>query len=245
VAQGTNQEERKTLLAAFLGYGVDAFDYMIYTFMIPTLIALWGMTKAQAGYIATGARSPRPSAAGWPASWPTGTGRCACCRHGAVVQRLHLPERLHALTRAGCSSRGRCKGLGFGGEWSVGSVLIAEMIARHRGKAVGLVQSAWAIGWGISALAFWAVRAGRAGPGLARAVLAGVLPALLILYIRRNISDPQVFKDTQARLAASGQRSNFLLIFKPGILRTTVLAACWPPACRARTMPSPPGCRPT
>ena len=45
----TNPQERKTLFAAFVGYGVDAFDYMIYTFMIPTLILVWGMTKAEAG----------------------------------------------------------------------------------------------------------------------------------------------------------------------------------------------------
>ena len=41
------------------------------------------------------------------------------------------------------------QGLGFGGEWAVGSVLIGEMIrAEHRGKAVGTVQSGWAVGWG-------------------------------------------------------------------------------------------------
>lgn len=51
----TNSGERKTLAAAFMGYGIDAFDSMIYTFMIPTFIALWGMTTTEAGYIATGA----------------------------------------------------------------------------------------------------------------------------------------------------------------------------------------------
>lgn len=50
----TSYEERKTLGAAFAGYTTDAFDYMIYTILIPTLLAGWGMTKAQAGSIATG-----------------------------------------------------------------------------------------------------------------------------------------------------------------------------------------------
>ncbi len=223
----TNQEERKTLVAAFLGYGVDAFDYMIYTFMIPTLIVVWGMTKSQAGYIATGALITS-AIGGWLAG-------ILADKYGRVRMLqvtvlwfsaftflsgfTHSPEQLF-VTRA-------LQGLGFGGEWSVGSVLIAEMInARHRGKAVGLVQSAWAIGWGISAVAFWAVYA-LAAPELAWRVLfwIGVLPALLILYIRRHISDPQVYKDTRAKLAASGQSSNFLLIFKPGILRITVMAS--------------------
>ena len=41
------------MLAAYAGYGLDGFDFMVYTFVIPTLITLWGMSKAQAGYIAS------------------------------------------------------------------------------------------------------------------------------------------------------------------------------------------------
>jgi MFS family permease len=51
----TSRQEKTALAAAFGGYAVDAFDYMIYTFMIPTLIAIWGMSTTEAGFIATGA----------------------------------------------------------------------------------------------------------------------------------------------------------------------------------------------
>ena len=54
-----SRQEKTALTAAFGGYAVDAFDYMIYTFMIPTLIATWGMTGTEAGFIAT-ARCCRP-----------------------------------------------------------------------------------------------------------------------------------------------------------------------------------------
>ena len=47
-------QERTALTAAFGGYAVDAFDYMIYTFIIPTLIVAWGMSNTEAGVIATG-----------------------------------------------------------------------------------------------------------------------------------------------------------------------------------------------
>lgn len=223
----TSPAERKTLTAAFAGYGVDAFDYMIYTFMIPTFIVVWGMTKAEAGYIATGALVTS-AIGGWLAGILADKyGRVRVLQWTVLWFSFFTflsgftqsPEQLF-VTRA-------LQGLGFGGEWSVGSVLIAEMIsARHRGKAVGLVQSSWAVGWGVSALAFWAVYA-MFEPELAWRVLfwLGVLPALLILYIRRNISEPEVFRETKAKLAASGQSSNFLLIFKPGILRVTVLAS--------------------
>ena len=51
--RGLTRPERDTLLAAFGGWAVDAFDYMIYTFAIPALIAAWGMSRAEAGLIAT------------------------------------------------------------------------------------------------------------------------------------------------------------------------------------------------
>ena len=223
----TTQEERKTLIAAFAGYGVDAFDYMIYTFMIPTLIALWGMTKTEAGYIATGALITS-AIGGWLAGILADKyGRVRILQLTVLWFSLftflsgftHSPGQLF-VTRA-------LQGLGFGGEWSVGSVLIAEMIrAEHRGKAVGLVQSSWAVGWGISAVAFWAVYA-LVEPELAWRVLfwLGVLPAVLILYIRRSIGEPKVYRETQAKLKETGQSSSFMLIFSPSVLRITVLAS--------------------
>ena len=51
--QRTTVNERRAMLAAYAGYGLDGFDFMVYTFVIPTLITLWGMSKAQAGYIAS------------------------------------------------------------------------------------------------------------------------------------------------------------------------------------------------
>ena len=223
----TNREERRTLFAAFVGYGVDAFDYMIYTFMIPTFILVWGMTKAEAGYIATGALISS-AIGGWLAGILADKyGRVRILQLTVLWFSLFTflsgftqsPEQLF-ITRM-------LQGLGFGGEWSVGSVLIAEMIrARHRGKAVGLVQSSWAVGWGISAIAFWAVYA-LVDQQYAWRVLfwLGALPALFILYIRRNISEPEVYRETKAKLARTGESNSFMLIFKPGVLGITVMAS--------------------
>lgn len=221
----TTREERKTLVAAFAGYGVDAFDYMIYTFLIPTLLGLWAMSRTEAGYIATGAlitsaiggwaagiladRYGRVRVLQWTVAWFT--------LFTFLSGFTHSFEQLF-FTRA-------MQGFGFGGEWSVGSVLIAEMIRReHRGKAVGLVQSSWAVGWGVAAIAFWAVYA-LLPPEQAWRVLfwLGILPALLIFYIRRNIDEPEVFRATQARVKREGG-GNFLQIFSPRLLKTTIFA---------------------
>ncbi|WP_034295365.1 MFS transporter [Herbaspirillum sp. RV1423] len=223
----TSPDEKRTLLAAFAGYGVDAFDYMIYTFLIPTLIMIWGMSKAEAGYIATGALVT--SAIG---GWLAGV---LADKYGRVriLQLTVLWFTFFTILSGFTTSYEQLfftramQGFGFGGEWSVGSVLIAEMIqARHRGKAVGLVQSSWAVGWGVSAIAFWIVYA-LTPPELAWRILfwLGGLPALLIIYIRRNLKEPALYIATRKQMQAAGDAGNFLDIFSPALLRTTILAS--------------------
>lgn len=222
----TTKNEKKTLVAAFAGYGVDAFDYMIYTFIIPTLMAAWAMTKVEAGYIATGALVT--SAIG---GWAAGV---LADKYGRVrvlqwtVAWFTLFTFLSGFTNSfeQLFFTRAMQGFGFGGEWSVGAVLIAEMIqAKHRGKAVGLVQSSWAVGWGAAAIAFWAVYAALPAEQAWRALFwLGILPALLIFYIRRNIHDPEVFHATRAKVKAEGG-GNFLQIFSPRLLPTTILAS--------------------
>lgn len=223
----TTSGERKTLVAAFAGYGVDAFDYMIYTFLIPTLIAVWGITKADAGYIATAALLT--SAVG---GWVAGV---LADKYGRVrmLQVTVLWFSFFTFLSGFTNSFDELlftrsmQGLGFGGEWSVGSVLISEMInARHRGKAVGLVQSSWAVGWGAAAIAFWAVYS-IVEPQQAWRILfwMGVLPALLILYIRRNIKDPEIYRAAREKIRSGAAKGNFLAIFSPQLLTTTIRAS--------------------
>ncbi|NQE48063.1 MFS transporter [Herbaspirillum rubrisubalbicans] len=225
--QETTTSERRTLTATFTGYAVDGFDYMIYTFLIPTLLAAWSMSKAEAGYIATGALLT--SAVG---GWAAGV---LADRYGRVrvLQWTVLWFALFTFLSGFTNSFGQLfftramQGFGMGGEWAVGSVLIAETIsARHRGKASGLVQSSWAVGWAASALAFWGIYA-VLPPEMAWKVLfwIGILPALLTLYIRRTLHEPEIYLATQARLRQNGQRGNFLRIFHRDLLRTTLLAS--------------------
>lgn len=223
----TNQNERITLTASFGGYAVDAFDYMIYTMLIPTLMAAWSMSKAEAGLIAT-VTLWASALGGWAAGVLADRyGRVRVLQWTVVWFSVftflcgftQTPEQL-MLTRA-------LQGFGFGGEWSVGSVLIAETIRSHyRGRAVGLVQSSWAIGWGVAALAFaWIFT--TLPPELAWRVLfwMGILPALLIIYIRRNLTEPEVFLHAKRQEKESNEKTSFLAIFSPDMLKTTLLAS--------------------
>jgi MFS family permease len=218
-------QERKTLYAAFGGWSVDALDFMVYTFVIPTLIATWGMTRSQAGLIAT-ATLILSAVGGWLAG-------ILADRFGRV-KVLQFTIAWFSVCTLLCGftnsyeqllAMRALQGLGFGGEWAVGSVLIAEMVrSEHRGKAVGTVQSGWAVGWGAAAILFAIVFSLLPEQYAWRTLFwIGILPALLIVYVRRNVKDPAIYHATRARAAEQG--SHFLEIFSPALLGTTMIAS--------------------
>jgi MFS family permease len=227
--QHTTLQQRRALLAAYAGYGLDGFDFMVYSFIVPTLVGIWGLTKAEAGYIASGALVTS-AIGGWAAGVLADRyGRARILQVSvawfAVFTFLSgFTQDFEQLffTRA-------MQGLGFGGEWSVGSILVAEIIdARHRGKAAGLVQSSWSVGWAGAALAFWAVNL-MAPPQIAWRIVMwlGLVPVFFTIYIRRHVREPDVFLAHRTRLAMrTGEtpRSSWLDIFRAPLLRTTVLA---------------------
>ncbi len=225
--KATTVPERRALVAAFAGYGVDGFDTMIYTFIIPTLLALWGISKAEAGYVATG--TLLTSAIG---GWAAGV---LADRHGRV-RILQLTIAWFALFTflSGFTDSflqllivRSMQGLGFGGEWAVGSVLIAETIqARNRGRATGLVQSSWAVGWAGAAFAYWGAYAVLPAEHAWRVLLwSGVLPGLLVIYIRRNVAEPPVYLQARGHPGAQPAAAHFLGIFSGPLLRTTALTS--------------------
>ena len=228
--QSTSASERRALLAAYAGYGLDAFDFMVYSFVIPTLLTLWSMSKAQAGYIASGALITS-AVGGWAAgALADRFGRARILQLTVLWFAVFTFLSGFAHTFGELFFTRALQGFGFGGEWAVGSVLVAEIIdARHRGKATGLVQSSWSVGWAAAALAFWAASTLLA-PDLAWKVLfwLGIMPGLLVIYIRRKVAEPAIFIQMRAQRARAlgkpARRGVFLDIFRPPLLRTTVLA---------------------
>jgi MFS family permease len=219
--------ERATLVATFGGWALDGMDLMIYSFVIPTLIALWRLSNGQAGMLSTAALLIS-AVGGWLAG-------LLADRFGRtrILQLTILWFAVFTFLSGFTNSfwqllvtRG-LQGLGFGGEWAVGSVLMGEAIrARYRGEAVGTVQAGWAVGWGVTALCYTALFSFLPATIAWRAMFwIGILPALLVFYIRRHVPEPEVFQRTRARAANLGKSSNFLEIFGSSMLRTTALAA--------------------
>jgi len=217
-------QERSVFTACVGGWGLDGMDVQLYSFVIPALIATWGITRAEAGVLGTAALL-FSSAGGWLAGW-------LADRYGRVkVLQLAIlwfavwtflsgvAQNYNQLLAARAML-----GLGFGGEWAAGSVLLGEVIqARHRGKALGLMQAGWAIGWGAAALCNAIVFSLLPPETAWRALfMVGILPALLVFFIRRYVKEPEIYVQSKARLEAAGDKPSFFEIFQPPLLRVTV-----------------------
>jgi MFS family permease len=98
--------------------------------------------------------------------------------------------------------------------------------AQHRGKAVGTVQSGWAVGWGVAAL-LYALYFSIFPPETAwRALfITGFAPALLVFYIRKFVVEPPVYQETKKAMAAAGHATNVWEVFQMPVLKTTILCS--------------------
>lgn len=216
---------RRTFWACFAGYALDALDLQIYTLVIPVLIRLWGLGKGEAGTLASAALL-MSAFGGWGAGLLADRiGRVRTLQLTiawfAVFTFLSgLTTDYHQLLL----TRG-LQGLGFGGEWAAGSVLMAEAAsARHRGKAVGAVQSAWSIGWAAALLlATVLLSVLPRDTGWRVLFFAGLLPGLTVFLVRRFVDEPDVYRD--AKIEGRGPRAPMLAIFAPRLLPTTLRCA--------------------
>jgi MFS family permease len=218
-------QERRAFGACAGGWALDAMDVQFYSFVIPALISTWGITRAQAGLLGTAALLVS-AAGGWLAGWLADrygrvrTLQAAILWFAGFTFLSGLAQNFQQLFAARA-----LMGLGFGGEWAAGAVLLGETIRpEHRGKALGLMQAGWAVGWGAAAL-LYALFFSVLAPGIAwRALfLAGIAPALLVFWVRRYVEEPPVYLESKAQLASRGERPAFLEIFRPPLLRVTVL----------------------
>src|ERR1051326_2828538 len=218
-------QERRAFGACVGGWALDAMDVQMYSFVIPALIATWGITRGQAGVLGTAALLAS-AAGGWIAGW-------IADRYGRVrtLQIAILWFAVFTFLSGLAQNFGQLfaaralMGLGFGGEWAAGAVLLGEVTRpEHRGKALGMMQAGWAVGWGAAAL-LYALFFSVFSPEIAwrTLFLVGIAPALLVFFVRRYVEEPPVYLKNRAQIAASGDRPSALEIFRPPLLRITVL----------------------
>ena len=222
-----DKKVRRVFWTCSVAWTLDAMDALVYQYLIPTLIVVFGMSLAQAAAIAS-ASYFASAIGGWFGGW-------LADRFGRVrvLQITILWFSFFSFLSGFAQNYDQLmiirvlQGIGFGAEWAVGAVLLGEMIApKHRGKALGSVQTGVAVGSGIAAL--------LAGPFVAlfppdlgwRIVFwIGLLPAVLIFFVRRGDDESEIFKKSNAARIEGKRSVTPLEIFRPKYLRVTLLAA--------------------
>jgi len=223
----SDKKTRRVFWTCFSAWTLDSADALVYPFLIPLIMVGLGLTLTEATSIAS-ANFFAAAIGGWVGGW-------LCDRIGrARTLQLTIAWFSFFAFASGFAQNYEqllvlriLQGLGFGAEWAVGAVLLAEMIhPKHRGKALGTVQTGAAVGTGIAAL--------LAGPfaqmfdpdlGWRIVFWLGIAPALLIFFVRRDSDDSEVFKAAAARNKELGRRTSLSDIFKAKILPITVLAS--------------------
>jgi len=108
--------------------------------------------------------------------------------------------------------------LGIGGEWAVGSALLSETWPKKWGPWIAAVlQTGVNIGVMLACLTTYVL----ADYPERYVFLVGLLPALLVFWIRKAVPEPEEWH--AAKLAATGKGPSVLELFRGSVLRTTVL----------------------
>jgi MFS family permease len=216
---------QKAFRAAFAGYSLDAFDLIILTLTLAAIGSTFDVGKGATGALATVTLSASAVGGilGGVLSDRIGRARTLMLTVGVYsvftfLSGLASSYEMLLVFRV-------FQGIGFGGEWAVGAILVAELIRPEaRGKALGVIQSAWAVGWALAVVAYTIVFSLVSDEqGWRILMMLGILPALLILYVRRNVHDPEVFEETKRK--ATRDELPLKQIFRSDLAKTTIFAS--------------------
>lgn len=225
---GITSAQRRTLIAAALGWMLDAFDAMLYALVLAHVMRDLHMSKATSGLLYT------------LTLLASGIGGVL---FGFIADRIGRKRALmlSILTYSVCSFASGLSttvlmlavfrfilGLGMGGEWNTGATLVAETWPTElRAKAISIVQSSWAIGYAFAALV--------AGIVLHYAnwrmvFFVGILPALIVLWIQKDVPESEMWQEHHrlahdSRKVAEAQHrydhDSFVRIFQVPYVKST------------------------
>jgi MFS family permease len=211
-------EGRRALMAGSLGWMLDSFDVMLYALVLAALMRDLGMAKLTAGLL--GSATLVASAAGGLVFGVVADryGRTRALISSILIYSVFTAACGLAQTVAQLAVFRVFLGLGMGGEWASGAALVSETwSAEHRGKALGFMQSAWAVGYALAALVvavimpIWGWRA---------VFFVGVLPALLTVWVQRRIEEPALWRASRAE--PSARKARLADVFRGRFGRLTV-----------------------
>jgi MFS family permease len=209
---------RRALAAGMIGWMLDAFDVMLFALVLPNLSADLRLSNAESGLL--GSAMLVAAAAGGVASGRLADrfGRTRVLMACIGVYSVFTFLCGFATSLAEFVLLRVLLGFGMGGVWSSGAALVSESWpSASRGRALGFMQSGWAIGYGLAVLV-----AGVIQPryGWRAVFFAGLAPALFALWIQRRVKEPEIWQRAAAR---PGPTAGFGALFSSGIAGLTIV----------------------
>ncbi|MFE9678237.1 MFS transporter [Streptomyces sp. NPDC006259] len=214
---------RRAFAGAFGGYALDSYDYFTLPLSMVALAAYFGLDSGQTGLFTTVTLVASAVGGALAGVLADRIGRVKALMITVVTYAVFTVACGFAPTYETLLLFRSLQGLGFGGEWAVGAILVAEYAsAEHRGRTLGAIQSSWAVGWGLAAVVYTLVFS-FLGDDVAWRVMfwTGALPALLVVWMRRRVQDAPTAVAARERNAGKG---SFAAIFRRPLLRTTIFA---------------------
>jgi MFS family permease len=216
---------RRAFRAAYAGYMLDAFDLIVLTLSLTAIGATFSVGTGATGALSTVTLSASAVGGILGGVLADRIGRARTLMLSVAVYSLFTFLSGLATSYEMLMAFRVFQGIGFGAEWGVGAVLVAELVRpESRGQALGVIQSAWAAGWALAVVAYL-ITFELFAEGTAWRVLMclGILPALLILYVRSRVEDPEVY--TEAKERDREGEVPLKQILSGGLLKTTIAAS--------------------
>lgn len=220
----------RSLMAALLGWTLDAMDWMILALVLTHIGTDFGIGLTELGLLGT-TTLLGAAISGLVAG-------VIADKYGRV-KILTVTMIWYAVFTAACGFVDSfvhmlilrfLTGLGLGGEWGIGAALVSEYWPeKYRARATSFVHSGWPIGYGLASLAYlfilpeWGWRA---------MFFIGIIPAIVAMWVRLAVPEPQEWRDMKEKmeaLAKKGEKVKLPLatLFDPAHRRTTLFAMFW------------------
>src|SRR5215469_12049304 len=144
---------RRAFAGAFGGYALDAYDFQVLPLGLVAITAYFHLTTGSAGLLSTVTLVASGIGGAVAGMMADRIGRVRTLMYTIATYALFTVLCGFAPNYPALLVLRGLQGIGFGGEWAVGAVLVAEYaLPRYRGRTLGFVQSAWAVGWALAVL---------------------------------------------------------------------------------------------
>jgi MFS family permease len=219
----TSSAQRRTVVAAGLGWMLDSFDVMLYSIVLATLMREFGMTKGTAGLLNTLTLIASALGGFLFGFFADKLGRRRMMSMCILTYSLFTFACGFSTSVTMLACFRFLLGLGMGGQWNAGATLVAETWPSHwRGRALAIVQSSWAIGYALAVLVANFVLANTNWHWV---FYVGVLPALVTFWIQKGVPEPELWHQLQAAPASPEEKKKLWRLCTPNLLGLLLMNA--------------------